>query len=85
MSEVKNNPCGMTNCSHENRFFIVVDDTEECIRQEKCSGPLQGIPIQQVFIDLSDCKPQARKYDVRKENEECKPIDEKNTSHYVKK
>lgn len=53
--------CFVGGCSKkdngENKFVIMVDDTEQCIKPQ---GPginiVQGHPIQQIYIDLSDCK-----------------------------
>lgn len=56
MSGVKNSSCCTGSCSNENKFVIMVDDTEECEKREKCDGPVPCIPIHEVFIDLSDCK-----------------------------
>ncbi|MBL4938426.1 hypothetical protein JK636_22190 [Clostridium sp. YIM B02515] len=56
MGGVKNSSYCTDGRSNENKFVIMVDDTEECKKREKCDGPIPGIPIQQVFIDLSDCK-----------------------------
>lgn len=54
MSGTNSNFCCGDGNDHENKFVIMVDDTKEC-RKPSC-GPVQGIPIHQVFIDLSDCK-----------------------------
>lgn len=48
--------CCSSQCCNENKFVIMVDDTEDCKNPASYCMPTQGIPIQQVFIDLSDCK-----------------------------
>jgi hypothetical protein len=51
--------------SGENKFVIMVDDTKDCCNQENYHRQIvQGCPIQQVFIDLSDCKKQECKQEV---------------------
>jgi hypothetical protein len=43
--------------NEENKFVIMVDDTKECCENRNCHKQIvQGHPIQQIYIDLSDCK-----------------------------
>lgn len=63
MSEVNGNFCCGSGSSQENKFVVMVDDTKECCKPEKCDCTIQGIPIHQVFIDLSDCKRKGCKAD----------------------
>ncbi len=63
MSKISSNFCCGDGSNHENKFVIMVDDTEECKRPEKCDCIIQGTPVHQVFIDLSECKRKKCKID----------------------
>jgi hypothetical protein len=53
--------------SGENKFVVMVDDTKDCCKQENYHRQIvQGCPIQQVFIDLSDCRKHDCKQDMLK-------------------
>lgn len=49
------NLCCISKCNSENKFVIMVDDSKGCRKAIKCNGSIKGSPIQQIFIDLSDC------------------------------
>jgi hypothetical protein len=43
----------------ENKFVVMIDDTKDCCNKENYHRQIvQGCPIQQIFIDLSDCRKQ---------------------------
>jgi len=48
----------------EDRFVIMADDTHDC------DTVMTGLPFQEVFIDLSECKTEIKKLEEEKECED---------------
>lgn len=62
--DMNNNSC-CSESEKEGKFVIMVDDTQNC------NFVMTGLPFQEVFIDLTDCKANSKK-STEKDSEEVK-------------